>query len=251
MPDCGHSICSKCMSQTGSEFLTCPTCGKKQNCSKTGSCTSRSKTKKAIPDKASGGKVLEMEMEKSSESEEESDEDNEEDSALEAQSLSSINKSENLCPLHFKNFDGYCLSCNMLICIDCIFEKHKTHDFHQLEKARERASNDMTKMKLRIEGMRDDCLQRLKFATSAQTDMGAGLEQRMIELKTVMNELRRYIMTREQKLEEQIKREFEKCKEDNMANIQLLEKESLKISSLLSAISFNLVQDDMRFLGKA
>lgn len=188
-----------------------------------------------------------MEAERTSSSEEE-DEDWESQSEL--RSLSSVNKTEHLCPFHFKNFDGFCLTCNTLICIDCIFEKHKTHDFHQLDKARAKAAQDLQKMKMKIESYRDDCIHRLKMAQSSQAELKKGFEQRAIEVKTIMNELRRFIMTREAKLEENLKKEFDACIEDNLFNIQALEKELLKYDSALASINYNNSQEDLRLLGK-
>lgn len=189
-----------------------------------------------------------LEAERTSSSEEE-DEDDETESQSDVQSLSSINKSENLCPFHFKSFDGFCLTCNMLICIDCIFEKHKSHDFYQLDKARAKANQDMQKMKMKVEGMREDCWSRLKQARAAQSELKKGFEQRVLEVKTVMNEMRRFILAREHKLEENLKKEFDRCIENNDFNVQILEKELLKYDSTLASINFNSSQADLRLLG--
>lgn len=39
-----------------------------------------------------------------------------------------------VCECHYKQYDGYCESCNQLICVECIFEEHKTHDIYNIEK---------------------------------------------------------------------------------------------------------------------
>lgn len=255
LPDCGHSVCANCLSNSHNGEITCSTCGKKQKIEKSlPKSTSRSKIKKSSKvEKESGGNQVMMEVQASSQSEEEEDDeddDEEEDSRADLHSMTSMNKSENICPLHFKPFDGFCLTCNCLICIDCIFEKHKSHDFHQLEKARDRAATDLSKIRMKVESLKDDCFHCLRTAKNSQKDLESGLEQRLIEVKTVMNELRRFIMAREQKLEENLKNEFEVCREAISSNIGLLEKESMKLSSVLSAIDYHVSQGDIRFLGK-
>lgn len=252
LPACGHSICSICASEATSEGIVCSTCGKKQKIEiSKSSSTSRSKptkTAKVIDDKRCNQAV--MELEESSQSEDE-DDDAEDDSRTELYSISSMNKSENICPVHFKPFDGFCLSCTCLICIDCIYEKHKSHDFHQLDKARDRAATDLSKVRMKVESMKDDCLHCLRVARNTQTDIEAGLEQRLIEVKTVMNELRRFILAREHKIEDNLRKEFDVCRDSNVRNIGLLEKESMKLGAVLSAIDYNVSQTDIRFLGKS
>lgn len=239
LPECGHSLCAKCSAlEKDQSSITCPTCGKKQHPLPPKS--SRSKTSKVVQQ---GNQAL-LEVEKTSSSDED-----ESESESDMQSMTSINKTEHLCPIHFKNFDGFCLSCNTLICIDCIFEKHKTHDFYQLDKARTKACQDLQKMKMRVESLRDDCHNRLKQAQSAQTDLKKGFEQRLLEIKTVMNELRRFILSRETKLEEALKRDFDQCIDNNHSNIQILEKELLKYDSTLASINYNRSQEDIRMLG--
>ena len=39
---------------------------------------------------------------------------------------------EGLCEQHGKTLDGYCRDCEVLICIECIFQKHRNHDIHSL-----------------------------------------------------------------------------------------------------------------------
>lgn len=39
------------------------------------------------------------------------------------------------CQVHQKPIEGFCEKCMRLICVDCVFENHKTHNIYSLNKA--------------------------------------------------------------------------------------------------------------------
>ena len=92
-------------------------------------------------------------------------------------------------------------------------------------------------MKMKVESLKEECIKRLKQARVVQSDLDKGLEERLLEVKAVMNDLRRFIMTREHTLEEELKSIFEECIENSDINIKNLEKELVKYDSALAAIN--------------
>jgi len=245
LPECGHSLCEYCLEKHKiGVIFTCPTCGKRQKrvAESQGLASAASSSKPPIKIKQGKGNSGGKEESSSSEAEENDD--------MGFDSLSGINQSEHLCPVHYKAFDGFCLTCKCLICIDCIFEKHKPHDFYPLDKAKERAVADLHKRKLEIEQLRDECAQRLTSARGVQEDISKVLEQRILDVRSIMNEMRRYILLREQKLEEKLTEEFERCREENNTRILGVERDLYKIDTLLSVIQHHTGQSEVKFLGK-
>ena len=234
LTDCSHYICGKCWNAHPlNATVTCPTCGKRQQKSQ----PPESRSLK------SGTKV----EQRGSDLDESSDD--EEDDPFDKNSITEINQSDVLCAAHFKGYEGYCLTCNILICLDCIFEKHKTHDFVPLEKAKERISNELGKKQLELEGNREECLQRLSTVKSFQEDLTSSYEKKVVEIRTVMNEIRRYLMIREQKLEEKVKEDFQRCREENSALVSKAEKDLHKIDSMISTIKHHTSRNSIMFLG--
>lgn len=234
LADCGHSICEKCWRvHPVQAVVVCPTCGKRQ-------------VKQRSPDRKSTKEQLKVEARASDE--EESSEEEEED-PFDRHSESEVNKSDLLCTAHCKGFEGFCLTCKALICLDCIFEKHKSHDFVPLDKAKDRVSSELAKKQLELEGAREECLQRLGSVKAFQEELAAAFEKKLLEARTLMNELRRYIMLREQKLEEKIREEFDRSREENRGLVLAAEKELHKVDSVIASLKHHSTQRDIRYLG--
>lgn len=234
LAECGHAICEQCWKAFPVQaVVVCPTCGRRQ-------------VKAAVASRRSAKEPARVEQRPSEE--EESSEEEEED-PFEQQSASGATGSDLLCAAHCKGFEGFCLTCKSLLCLDCIFEKHKSHDFMPLDKAKDRVANEMAKRQLELEGAREDFLQRLNAARAWKAELAAAFEKKLLEVRTLMNDLRRYIMLREQRLEEKVKEEFDRCKEDCHGLVLAAEKDLHKIDSVIASLKHHSTQRDIRYLG--
>lgn len=166
----------------------------------------------------------------------------------ESWTASSLAPSSRLCGAHSKPLDGFCLTCGELVCIDCIFQTHKTHDFQPLGQARERVAGEIHRDLLGLEGEREEVAQRLKAARASQQGLDQQLEQRLSEARAGINELRRYLLLREKALEKKVVQDFEQHRQDKAAEVDRAEKELNKISSAISSARNHMVQADVPFL---
>ena len=234
LAECGHAICEKCWrARPVQSVVVCPTCGKRQ-------------VKQRSPERRS---LKEQPKAEARGSEEEESSEEEEEEPFDRRSESESNRSELLCAAHCKGFEGFCLTCKALICLDCIFEKHKPHDFLPLDKARDRVASELGKKQLELEAAREECLQRLGAVKAFQEELGAALEKKQLEARTLMNELRRYIMLREQRLEELIREDFARRAEEARGLLLAAEKELHRLDSVLAALKHNASVRDLRCLG--
>ena len=93
---------------------------------------------------------------------------------------------------------------------------------------------ELHKKSAELESLRESRLKDLMSAYSYKAELDRGCEQELLAVKSVMNEIRRWLNSREQSLEQDIRKEYENLRCEHKKTSDELEKSIISLDHLLA-----------------
>ena len=130
-----------------------------------------------------------------------------------------------ICQIHNKNFQAFCETEQILVCIDCILLKgHKLHEITTIEEAYEKAKNYISSNREESKRLSESLKIALECVGGHKDELkNEGKEQNEIitkEFENIINNVKKYEDTLKINLEDALKNEYEKL-DKSIENIKM------------------------------
>lgn len=107
----------------------------------------------------------------------------------------------------------------------------------------------MQKQVSELESLRESRMKVLMSANSHKAELDRGYEQELLALKSVMNDIRRFLNSRELSLEQEIKRDYENLREEHRKSSERLEKDIIGLDHMFAVFKQQERANSIKILG--